>query len=560
MNEEKPFAKLNNCWEFLSCKEKDCPAYGQTETPCWEITGHRCRDRVFPRAEEKLIQCCFKCPFFKEVKERAKGRRWLDITLLETLEDALIHSSKYSKRVEDLYMEVIRRSKLMNLLGEVSKIIAGLDKEEDIILAILTVITAKQGLGFNRAFVFLRGPEYNVIRGKYALGPSSPDEAESIWRILEKDDTISLEKLVSKGQKLHYLRNSPLTRITTKLAIPIKDPEGVIVKAMHEVRFVKKGDLQSEADSKVVEALGLEDFCICPIATIEDSLGFLIVDNIFTGQEITAEDAHLLELIVSHATTSLRAAQLKESLKRNVESLKATYRKLKTNEERMMKAERLAISGELTSGVIHEIKNPLVAIGGFARNLWQSPNLTGRDRDKLEIIMNEALRLETYLENLRSKVGELRFEEGDINQVLEDNCQLLQRDFEERGITLLKSFAPGLPHCSFDVVKIHEVFLNILQNSIEAVQENGTISVKTWKDSAKVNIEISDSGRGIPPEHINRIFTPFFTTKEDGSGLGLAFAHHIIKDHGGTISVTSSTGKGTTILVALPTVSVMSEV
>jgi hypothetical protein len=193
MKEEKTGNKLNNCWEFRSCEKTDCPAYGQEGVPCWEVTGHRCGDRVFPRLEEKLIQCCFKCPFFKQLKERAKGRRWVDITLLETLEDALVRSSMYSKKVEDLYMEVIRRSKLMNLLGEVSKIISRLDKEEDIILAILTVITAKQGLGFNRSFVFLRGQEFDMLRGKYALGPSSAEEADSIWRILEKDDSLSLD-------------------------------------------------------------------------------------------------------------------------------------------------------------------------------------------------------------------------------------------------------------------------------------------------------------------------------------------------------------------------------
>ena len=197
MSKEESPIKENNCWQFLDCQKQDCPAHGRTEVPCWEVTGHRCGDRVFGRIEEKLIQCCFKCDFFKQVKERVQGRRWADITLLETMEDALIRSSKYSQKVEDLYMEVIRRSKLMNLLGEVSKIISRLDKEEDIILAILTVITARQGLGFNRAFVFLRGSEFNIIRGKYALGPSSPDEASSIWKILEKDATVSLDKLVS---------------------------------------------------------------------------------------------------------------------------------------------------------------------------------------------------------------------------------------------------------------------------------------------------------------------------------------------------------------------------
>jgi signal transduction histidine kinase len=558
MNQEESSEKVNNCWQYLDCQKRDCPAHGQSKVPCWEVTGHRCGDRVFGRIEEKLIQCCFKCDFFKQVKERVQGRRWADITLLETMEDALIRSSKYSQKVEDLYMEVIRRSKLMNLLGEVSKIIARLDKEEDIILAILTVITARQGLGFNRAFVFLRGPEFNLIRGKYALGPSSPDEANSIWRILEKDVSVSLDKLVSKGQKLHYLRSSPLTKITKRLTLPMNDPDSVLLKAMQEVRFVRKADLVSESDRRVAEALGLEEFCTCPIATVEDSLGLIIVDNIFTGAEISAEDAQLLEMIVSHATTSLRAAQLKESLNKNIDSLKSTYRKLKANEERMMKAERLAISGELTSSVLHEIKNPLVSIGGFARNLINSESITGKDREKLEIIMNEALRLERYLDALQSRVGQLTLEIGDINQVLEDNCNLLREDLRERSIELQKSLSPNIARCAFDVVKIHEVFLNIIQNSIEAIGSNGIISIKTVQEDSSVVVEIFDTGKGIAQEHIGRIFTPFFTTKEEGSGLGLAFAHRIIMDHGGNISVKSTEGKGTTFRITLPVAAAMS--
>jgi signal transduction histidine kinase len=545
---------INRCWEYLECKNSDCPAYGQEESPCWEVTGHRCGDRVFARLEEKLIQCCFKCPFFKQLKERVKGRRWADITMLETLEDALIRSSKYSTKVEDLYMEVIRRSKLMNLLGEVSKIIARLDKEEDIILAILTVTTAREGLGFNRAFAFLRGQEYNLLRGKYALGPSSPEEAESIWKILDKDSDASLEKLVSKGQKLHYLRNSPLTKITRRYAISLDDEEGMIATGMSEVRFLSSRDLKSAGDREIASALGLEDFCIIPIATIEDRLGLLIVDNIFTGKEVTAEDAHLLEMVVSHATTSLRAAQLKESLGKNVESLKATHRKLKANEERMLRAERLAISGELTSSVLHEIKNPLVAIGGFARNLWENGKFDEKDREKVEIIMNEAQRLETYLGSLQSNVSRIKIEDSDINQIVDDVCQLMQNDFSERNIELRKSLEPGLPGCRVDQVKLHEAFLNILTNASEAIGKDGRVVVKTWKDGSEglLHVEMTDNAGGIPKEMISRIFIPFFTTKESGSGLGLAFVHRIVRDHGGNISVTSKMGTGTTFIITLP--------
>ncbi len=545
---------INRCWEYLECKNSDCPAYGQEGSPCWEVTGHRCGDRVFARLEEKLIQCCFKCPFFKQIKERVKGRRWADITMLETLEDALIRSSKYSTKVEDLYMEVIRRSKLMNLLGEVSKIIARLDREEDIIPAILTVTTAREGLGFNRAFAFLRGQEYDLLRGKYALGPSSPEEAESIWKILDKDSDASLEKLVSKGQKLHYLRNSPLTKITRRYAISLDDEEGMIATGMNEVRFISGRDLKSAGDREIASALGLEDFCIIPIATIEDKLGLLIVDNIFTGKEVTAEDAHLLEMVVSHATTSLRAAQLKESLGKNVESLKATHRKLRANEERMLRAERLAISGELTSSVLHEIKNPLVAIGGFARNLWENGKFDEKDREKVEIIMNEAQRLENYLGSLQSNVSRLKIEDSDINQIIDDACQLMQNEFSERGIELRKSLKPGLPGCRIDQVKLHEAFLNILTNASEAIGKEGRVVIKTWTDGSEelLHVEITDDGGGVPKEKLSKIFIPFYTTKESGSGLGLAFVHRIVRDHGGDISVTSKMGKGTTFIITIP--------
>ncbi len=184
-----------------------------------------------------------------------------------------------------------------------------------------------------------------------------------------------------------------------------------------------------------------------PIATAEDSLGLIIVDNIFTGNEVTPEDAHLLEMIVNHATTSLKAAQLKESLKINVDSLKATYRKLKANEERMMKAERLAISGELTSSVLHEIKNPLVSIGGFAMNLLKTGELNERDRKKLEIISNETIRLEKYLENMESSVSELKLDDEDLNQILEDDTEPSRTNLPKKRSISIKSLAQELPRC-----------------------------------------------------------------------------------------------------------------
>ena len=125
---------------------------------------------------------------------------------------------------------------------------------------------------------------------------------------------------------------------------------------------------------------------------------------------------------------------------------------------------------------------------------------------------------------------------------------------------LQKSLSPNIARCAFDVVKINEVFLNILQNGIEAIGSDGTIRIETSQENSLVIIEIFDTGSGISQEHINRIFTPFFTTKEEGSGLGLAFAHRIIQDHGGSISVKSAEGEGTTFRISLPVAAAMSAV
>ncbi|MBD3180607.1 MAG: GHKL domain-containing protein [Candidatus Latescibacteria bacterium] len=552
--ENKIDDQISTCWKYFDCDQEDCPAHDRENAACWELTGHTCKGRVFGRIEEKLVKCCFNCDFFKQLKKRIKGRRWADITILETLEDALQRSSNYSEKVEDLYMEVIRRSKLMNLLSEVSRIISGLDSEEDIILAILTIITANEGLGYNRAFVFLKEEDREVLRGKYALGPADANEASDLWHLLEKEKDMSIEKLVRKGQRLSYIRKSELAIRTSKLTIDMSDENSAITKGLSEVQFLDANDLDSEQDRKIARDLKLQQFCFCPIATADEQLGLVFVDNLYSGRKITAEDAHLLEVVISHAATSLKVVQLKESLNKNIKILKESYRKLKMNEDRMMKAERLAITGEMTSSVLHEIKNPLVSIGGFARSLLRSEELSGKDRESVEVIANESLRLEKYLKSLQSSVSEVKLEEENINNVLKDTFQMLKGEMKERKINLVKNLDPDLSLVRIDEVKMHEVMMNIIKNSIEAVDEGGTIEVKSWNDGNKVFVQVRDDGEGIQSDRMNRIFSPFYTTKDHGSGLGLAFAHRIIKDHGGNITVSSASGKGATFTISVRSV------
>lgn len=224
---------------------------------------------------------------------------------------------------------------------------------------------------------------------------------------------------------------------------------------------------------------------------------------------------------------------------------------LRNLRERLIKAERMAVLGEVAAKVAHEIRTPLVSVGGFARRLKK--NLQGNLKEYADIIAKEVERLEGILNEILSFVKETRVvrEIVNSNRLIEEVISLIKSDLDERSIVLVREFSEPA-EIYIDTNMIKEALLNILSNAIQAIGSNGTIFVKTYiKDNATV-FEIKDTGVGISKEDLPFIFDPFFTTKKANTGLGLTITHRIIEEHHGNIEVESMLGLGSTFRVFIP--------
>jgi PAS domain S-box-containing protein len=231
-------------------------------------------------------------------------------------------------------------------------------------------------------------------------------------------------------------------------------------------------------------------------------------------------------------------------------------RERKKMEEELLRHDRLVMLGKMASHMSHEIKNPLMIIGGFARqirdNLEAKPD---KNREKLDIIVGEVERLENFLVEVGTytKFSEPKKEPGDLNDLIQEICRLLEPSLREHNITLEMNLEPGLPPVPFDAAHIRQVLLNLIKNGIEAMEAGGTLKVTTGRYPERVYARIADTGPGIPPEVMDKLFQPFMSTKPKGSGLGLAISKKIMEAHDGEIKVESEPGRGAQVTIFLKT-------
>jgi signal transduction histidine kinase len=237
-------------------------------------------------------------------------------------------------------------------------------------------------------------------------------------------------------------------------------------------------------------------------------------------------------------------------------------------EERLSRADRLAALGTMAAGIAHDIRNPLTSILIFSQLMslhHDDPEVRAKfDR----IVPRELERVQAVIEDMMelARPTALQFEPTNLNEVLAQAIELLEGQAAGQGVKFIRELSPDLPYCMADRKRIHRCFSNLLTNAIQAMPRGGDLTVRTWlgpdqtaaaarQDSGHepmIRVTITDTGQGIPPERLSRIFDPFYTTKEKGLGLGMAITHRIVEDHKGTIDVQSQVGLGTTFIIHLP--------
>ena len=414
-----------------------------------------------------------------------------------------------------------------------------------ILSVILTLVTAGPALGFNRAILLLKNEETKILEGVLGVGPANLKEARRIWERLQNR---SIEEIMDACEKIVSSRE--LNDIVKRLKVPVTADGGLLARTAIENKPVNvtADRIKSDLDKNIARMLKSDAFVVVPLKAKEEVIGIIIADNLFTQRRITETDIQLLSTLANHAAVAVENARLYGRLEQQL-------KRMEQMQDRLLQMERHIASGEISATIAHEIKNPLIAIGGFARRLHRSMELANPNRETVGIIVEEVSRLERLLEQLRSfsHAPERGEENCDVNSIIQKILTLLRFEFETGNIKLETNLADGLPNVLVSEDEIKQVLLNLVQNAIQAMPNGGYLKLSSFCDGLTVMVQIKDTGTGISSDILENIFKPFFTTKADGSGLGLALSHQIIKTHGGSIKLDESGPEsGTIFSISLP--------
>jgi PAS domain S-box-containing protein len=281
-----------------------------------------------------------------------------------------------------------------------------------------------------------------------------------------------------------------------------------------------------------------------------------------TTRELPFRKKDGTEIVVSDTKVAVRDDAGKvlyfDGIIEDITEHKQAQEREKQLREELYLSRRLAAIGELAAGVAHEINNPLTGILGFSQRLLRKSTDEKLSRD-LEVIHSEAQRVAKVVQNLLAFAcrQEPRKQYADINDVLQGALELRAYELKSSNIEVDLGVASSLPKIMVDFRQIQEVFLNIILNAEQVMSEangGGRLSIKTQRARDYIRISFADDGPGIPDEHFDKLFDPFFTTRGErgGTGLGLSICHGIVAEHGGKIYVKSKSGKGATFFVELP--------
>jgi signal transduction histidine kinase len=328
-----------------------------------------------------------------------------------------------------------------------------------------------------------------------------------------------------------FLEERPFAEESPFIAYLKKSPRAV------ELEYIKNYyPLQADVKEMMIEHIAL----VIPFQWEEGLLGFLLVGDKRNGKNFTIMEIEALEALAPAMAMAISRALL--------------YQNLKRKDLQMMQSEKLAALGEMAASFVHGIRNPLGIISGSAETLKKKiPEPV--QSEMIQFIREESERINRMLTNFLefAKPKPPTFQEVNLKDILRRTVDLSSIPARERGVQVVQEYPQDKVSLFLDPEQIHEAFVNLELNALEAMPAGGTLRITlTQKENKDVIIRVSDTGVGIPAGRESKIFDPFFTTKEQGTGLGLTIVHTVVKNHGGTISVANNDGGGATFTISLP--------
>ncbi len=529
------------CWDRDQIQVGDCPNLGEGD-----------EDLLSSRSRRVLEKCC-NCEKFKRDLERFYASGHPLAPMFSILDEGYRRQRSHIQSLSSFLDTKTLETRFMHELGSVLQ--SSVDLEEVLSVA-LTAITSGKGFGMNRAFLLLADKERHFLRGHLAIGPRSAEEAGQTWHEVATSD-LDLQSLshAFRQNKLSAERDK-FQDILARLVISMDDIHHIIVSSLEEKKplLVQNAFHNPDVDPELARLLGVDTFLILPLIARNRRVGAILTDNFITRQPITDEDLRSIETFTFPVAFAIERASLYERLQVEVAKLQEANRKLQEQQELLVKMEKMALVGRITSSIAHSIRNPLMVIGGFARSILKATPQNDPKRDFIDSIVAEAHQMEEVLDEILTYSDALYpiRDFWDVNQLVETTLREIQDKVITQNYTCRYHPADGLPAAYIDYKQTSYCIRNILLGTIDGL-ENGLLEISTRLEGERVEILIDDRSRRLSEDELEALLTPFAESHEMGSGLNLALCRNMLEKQNIPLLVVAPPDAGVRYSIKLPT-------
>jgi len=505
--------------------------------------------------DEKQFDFCKGCADLEKLKDRASGRRNADKAIGILVDKLFDRVHLCRNELVDTSSSLRKRLEELTILTKVTDNLLKTDDLGKALAIVLTGVTSGEAFRFNRAAIFLCDQRSNSLKGVAAIGSADREEAKRIWMRLDSEQP-SFDELLERIHSSNIVFKDSFYYAIKDISIPLSNDDNILIKVIKSKQpyFLKPGETFASCCPQLKGVADTPGFVAVPIATDSLDFGVLIADNFLTKIPISEDDILSLKTFANSTAAILENIGLQNQLKFKIQELKHANNMLRENQSYLVQHERLADIGRLATTVTHEIKTPLVTIGAYTRRMLKTFGTKRFKRKHLEIILREVERLEKISTEILdySRSSKLEFQECNLKDIIGDILVLIKQKLEEAGINEKTRLSPNGIVIRVDPNRIRQVLYNLVQNAVDEMKSGGTLMIRTRSDDKYAIVDIEDTGDGIPEDVQGKLFTPFFSTKAKGSGLGLPVSKKIIEDHGGFIKFVTRKGVGTRFSVYLP--------
>ncbi|GAC1472101.1 MAG: sensor histidine kinase [Desulfuromonadaceae bacterium] len=529
------------CWNRDVIDQADCPNVGEGE-----------EDLLVSNRQRNLEKCC-ECPrFLNDLTQLHDDGN----PLAPVLACFLAEYRRQKTQIQSLVSFLDSKTLEMRFLHELGYVLQSSVDLDEVLSVALTAITAGKGFGMNRAFLLLCDRETGMLKGYLGLGPRNLEEASQVWNeILQNDmdlqtlaQNFRLNKLSSEREKFQD--------ILEQLTVPLSNKDHIVIKALDGKRpiMVERAFQHPDVPPELALLLGVDTFLLIPLISRNRRVGMIVADNCITHRTITEEDMHSLETFGFPVAFAIERASLYDKLQVELNRVTEAGKKLKEQQELIVRMENMALVGRITSSIAHSVRNPLMIIGGFAHSMLKNSSESDPRRTFIESIVTETRQLEVVLDEILNYSDSLYPTRGfrDVNQLVEtalrDTADILT------SLGYATGYSPGhdLPAVYIDFKQLSYCLRTMLNNDINGIGEDLSIAISSQSVQDGVILRIEDRSRHVSQAELDHLLVPFSEARDLGAGLGLALCKTMLEKQGIMFVAQADLPEGIRYIITLP--------